>query len=221
MTNSFDTWLEDQLDRGYASFSSAGIPAGAPYRASVTSRCHDMKGRLAASVVLGFGTAALVTSAALASAALSGSPDPTLWIRRIADTISVCAAQGGQTGLGNCISTLTPPRSAPDRSGKGLAPGKAANGDQPKPAPRGEVQVGGQFGNAPGKSAPPGGPPTDKPAGPPTNKPAGPPTDHTGGPPTTPTGNTHARTEPNATPKGGSNGLAKGDPTGVHGKLGR
>jgi hypothetical protein len=197
MTIEFDSWLDDELESGFASFSAAPIPAGAQYRSWRPASARPwFLGRVATRTVVILVVAALglIASSAFAAAAVTGTIDPQAWTRQIIKAVDTCSAAGapGKGGVASCVNAVVHsqrPKSPDQRS-----PSVAGNG-QPLPAPS--------------PNAPPGSPPTDiKPGGPggvpagtDTNAPHGRPTNIPSGPPT-------------GVPQGRPSNLPVGPPTG-------
>ena len=110
MNDEFDLWLKDELDRGYASFSAAPVPAGAPYRAvadAVITRSPRGRAARAAMVVLAVAIGLMATTM-LAAAAVTGSANPQAWGQYVSDAVSTCKSElaNGQHGIGQCVRAI-------------------------------------------------------------------------------------------------------------------
>src|ERR1700738_4088096 len=185
MTIEFDSWLESELDVEYATFATAQIPAGAPYRnPHLTPAGHWSPARFAARSVPILAAAALglVATGALAAAAVTGSADPQVWTEHIGVAIATCTGvgTGAPAGIGSCVNAIVH-HAGPQLNSQG-SPGPAA-GSQSGPPPAPEAKSGGP-GPKVDRSAPadtpaasdakvPHGRPTDLPAGPPVDMPHG------------------------------------------------
>lgn len=150
MKNEFDLWLKDELDRGYASFSAAPAPAGAPYRAVGHAVITRSRAARAAMVVLAV-VIGLMATTMLAAAAVTGSANPQAWGQYVSDAVSTCKSElaNGQHGIGQCVRAIArqkgPQESNQHSNGSGNGAGKS------HPSPKGRP------------SGVPGGPPSTRP----------------------------------------------------------
>jgi hypothetical protein len=188
----FDSWLEDELGKGYVSFSAALLPAGAAYRAGrqAPGRRGFMAGWAARTVaVVGAVSFGLMATGGLAAAVVTGSVDPQVWGRHVVAAVATCKSQlsSGQHGIGACVSAIARQKGAQVRdqhsNGHGAGTTRPSPGGPPSSIATGrptDVPSGPPNGHPTGgPSGPPNGHPTGGPNGPPTERPAGVP----GGPP--------------------------------------
>jgi hypothetical protein len=206
MTN-IDSWLEEELRRGFVPFSTAPIPAGATYRSLrhapaqpwFATRMATRTGIILAAAVFG-----LMASGALAAAAVTGTADPRVWTVHFTMAISTCtergaAGQGG--GIGGCVNAVLHyrgPKSFEPRARDGTGSESSLASPDPGTTPGDKpanVKKGGPA-SSPGPdpnalhghpAGVPVGAPTDAPHGRPSDVPVGPATPHGNGPTAQPT----------------------------------
>jgi hypothetical protein len=178
MAIEFDGWLDDELQRGFASFEAAPLPAGAPFRSRrPASGGQWFAPRLATRTVVALVAAALglMATSALAATAVTGSTDPQVWTRHIVRAIGDCSAQvsTGRGGLDSCAKAIV------HHDGPGLSrqqshseAAQVLSTPSPNAHPSGRPDEGKKVGATP----PPKGPDANAPEGRPTNLPKGPPT---------------------------------------------
>jgi len=133
----FDTWLEDELARGFVQFRQAPLPTGAPYRPGASPRVSR---RLAAKTLVLVAAVALALAGTTALAAVTGSANPQVWGQYMKDVVTTCKSQlgAGQHGIGNCVSTIASQHGAQQRDQHSNGQGKgqkkhAAPGASPQP----------------------------------------------------------------------------------------
>jgi hypothetical protein len=152
MSDQFELWLEDELGKGFKPFSATPPPAGAPYRAGVheTGLRRLPRGRAARAAIVAAAVAiGLMGTAALATAAVTGSANPQVWGQYVNDAVSTCKSElgSGQHGIGGCMRALAHQKGTQERD-------QHSNG------------------NGAGKAHPsPKGPPSGAPASPPSSEP--------------------------------------------------
>lgn len=151
MKDGFDRWLKDELDRGYASFSAAPAPAGAPYRAvahAAITRSPRGRAARAAMVVLAVAIGLMATTV-LAAAAVTGSANPQAWGQYVSDAVSTCKSElaNGQHGIGQCVRAIARQKGPQESNQHSNGSGNSKSHPSPKDRPSGV----------------PGGPPSTRP----------------------------------------------------------
>jgi hypothetical protein len=204
---SLDSWLEEQLGNGFVPFSTAPIPAGAPYRTYRPQSAGPwFAARLATrtGVILVAAACGLMATGALAAAAVTGTANPQVWSLHLTMAISTCAGQGatGQSGgIGACVDAVVHyrgPKSFEQRARDGTGSARPLAPADPGATPDGTPADGKKGGPAssPGPDpnaihgrppAVPVGPPADQTHGRPSGVPAGPATPHGNAPTAHPT----------------------------------
>jgi hypothetical protein len=177
MAIEFDSWLDDELQRGFASFEAAPLPVGAPYRSRRPASAGRWFGaRLATRIVVVLVVAAvgLMATSALAATAVTGTTDPQTWTRHIVKAIGDCTTQvaTGRGGLDACAKAIVH-RDGPKPHHQ--SHGEAApvlSSPTPNAHPSGRQDGAKKVGPSP----PAKGPEANAPEGRPTNLPNGPPT---------------------------------------------
>jgi hypothetical protein len=172
MTIEFDGWLDDELQKGFASFTAAPLPAGAAYRSRRPALARQrFVARVATRTVVLVVVAAmgLMATSELAATVVTGTTDPQLWTRHIVNAIGDCTTQvvRGRGGIDSCVSAIVQhdgPR-APQRA-------FPRDGVQALPAPTPGASPGGRPDD--GQK----GRPTALPKGRQSDVPSGPPSDH-------------------------------------------
>lgn len=129
----FDEWLEQELDKGYASISSRPAPAEPRYRSLAhTNRRNAMFSPLSFLTSRGIaavgGALLFGATGAAAATATTGSLNPQVWSQQLSADLSACKAQLGTSGasIGTCIGGLNqnaPASASPSASASANAHG--------------------------------------------------------------------------------------------------
>jgi hypothetical protein len=140
MKDEFVPWLEDELGKGYASFSASPAPAGAPYRAGMHAvEPHRFPGGRAvrAAIVVAVAAIGLMGTTALAAAAVTGSANPQAWGRYVTDAVSTCKSElaSGQHGIGECVRAIARQKGAQERDEHSSGNGSGHAQSSPKGRP--------------------------------------------------------------------------------------
>lgn len=192
MAIEFDGWLEDELQRGFASFEAAPLATGAPYRRRrPASAGRWFAARLATRTVVVLVVAALglMTTSALAATAVTGTIDPQVWTRHIVRAIGDCATQvaTGRGGLDTCAKAIVHHDGPPPHHQSRSEAAQVVPLPTPNAHPSGRSDEGKKVGPSPPPKRPdpnaPKGHPTNLPKAPPTGVPNGRPSDVPPGPP--------------------------------------
>jgi len=173
----FDGWLDDELQRGFASFEAAPLPAGAPYRGRRPASAGQWFAALLATrtvVVLVVAALGLTATSALAATAVTGTIDPQVWTRHIVNAISDCTTQvaTGRGGLDTCAKAIVHHEGPKPHQQSHTGATQVLPAPTPNAHPSGRPDEGKKVGPSP----PPKGPDANAPEGRPTNLPKGPPT---------------------------------------------
>ena len=192
MAIGFDGWLDDELQRGFASFEAAPLPAGAPYRGRRPASAGQWFAALLVTrtvVVLVVAALGLTATSALAATAVTGTIDPQVWTRHIVNAISDCTTQvaTGRGGLDTCAKAIVHHEGPKPHQQSHTGATQVLPAPTPNAHPSGRPDEGKKVGPSPPPKGPdanaPGGRPTNLPKGPPTAIPNGRPSDVPPGPP--------------------------------------
>jgi hypothetical protein len=192
MAIEFDGWLDDELQRGFASFEAAPLPAGAPYRSRPPASAGQwFAARFATRTVVVLVVAALglMATSALAATAVTGTIDPQVWTRHIVKAVGDCATQfaTGRGGLDTCAKAIVHHEGPQPHQQSHTGAAQVLPAPTPNAHPSGRPDGGKKVGPSPAPKGPdanaPGGRPTNLPNGPPTGVPNGRPSDLPPGPP--------------------------------------
>jgi hypothetical protein len=137
MSDEFDLWLKDELGKGYATFSTAPPPAGAPYRAAALTRSSRGRGARAAVIVLAVAIGLMATTM-LAAAAVTGSANPQAWGQYVSNAVSTCKSElaNGQHGIGQCVRAIARQKGPQESDQHSNANGNGASKSHPSPKGR-------------------------------------------------------------------------------------
>jgi hypothetical protein len=146
--NDFDSWLEAELDKGFAQ-SSGMSTAGIDGYQSVVARGQRSRQFLAgrplvgkAAMAVAAATLSLGTVGAAAATAVTHSAYPQTWGQQVESAVADCktALSPGQHGIGECVSAFARNHESANGAGHGHGNGKKKSHAESSPGPENDAQ---------------------------------------------------------------------------------